>query len=422
MVCVTCTICLEDNLAVSALRNLPCGHAFCEPCIIGHIDATKRKRGPQPSCPQCRTGPISKKDLRPVFIQFADGSSASQLPPGEDANDGDAANDALRKQLRHVKKGLDRLGPEAPVTSVETAAEKIETFREVDDVAVLGQLVGVVASWFNTKGVEVYTEVLDLRERISEIQATQESAALAHQVELDKRAKMISRLEDDNARLHNRLGGVEEREAAARAQAGDLARVRRECEELRKRVMELTRNRDSLSAMLDQNKEKLLTISARNKKYKAEAQQLRVQVTDLQEKIAVQDDARSVAVYENEPESLVVGDYSVYHNDYEESPHLQKRRKLDDLDINSSPPRGSSSSPPRAKLRFPHVPSSPVAELYGNSFRSDWAATSHQTTKKLRMQESPKKTLPFPGISTNGRPTAKANLVLGTRMRMSKNS
>lgn len=114
----------------------PVGHAFCEPCITGHIDTFAHQRT-KPSCPQCRRGPIKKTDLRPVFLQFADGPSASQFNSGEDATEEGASNDALRKQLRHVKKGLDKLGPEAPLSSVEMAAEKIEAFRGVDDAAVL---------------------------------------------------------------------------------------------------------------------------------------------------------------------------------------------------------------------------------------------------------------------------------------------
>lgn len=103
----------------------------------------------------------------------------------------------------------------------------------------------------------VYSEILELRSRINELQATQETAALAHSVELDKRDKTVSRLQDDLGRLQNRLRGVEEREAAARAQASELARLRREYDERGKKVEELVKNRDTLNAMLAQNKDKV---------------------------------------------------------------------------------------------------------------------------------------------------------------------
>ncbi|KZV70417.1 hypothetical protein PENSPDRAFT_685540 [Peniophora sp. CONT] len=416
MVRVSCTICLEDNLDLSVFRNLPCGHAFCEPCITGHINTFAHQRT-KPSCPQCRRGPIKKTDLRPVFLQFADGLSASQVNSGEDATEEGASNDALRKQLRHVKKGLDKLGPEAPLSSVEMAAEKIDAFRNVDDVVVLGQLVGAVASWFTTQGVRVYSEILELRSRIAELQNTHDDAALAHTVELDKRRNTIKGLRDDIVRLQNRLRGVEEREAAARAQASEVTRLRRECEEKGKRLEELAKNRDSLNAMLSQNKDKLQATSTKSKKYKAEAQQLQAQLTALQNEIAAQTSALQDSPYdEAQGESLVIGDY---YNDFEESPRLQKRRRLDELDMNSSPTRGSSSSPPpRIRAKPSHLSSSPVPQRPG--FTSDWNAPSHQTTKKLRLQESPKKSLPFPGIGANGRPTPKASLVLGSRMRMGK--
>ncbi|KZV70412.1 hypothetical protein PENSPDRAFT_651555 [Peniophora sp. CONT] len=246
MVRVSCTICLEDNLDLSVFQNLPCGHAFCEPCITGHINTFADQRT-KPSCPQCRRGPIKKADLRPVFLQFTDGLSASQLNSGEDATDEGASNDALRKQLRHVKKGLDKLGPEAPLSSVELAAEKIDAFRNVDDVAVLDELVVTVASWFNTQGVHVYSEILELRSRIAELQTTHDDAALAHSVELDKRRSTIKGLRDDIVRLQNRFRGIEEREAAARAQGRDYdANARRRG----KRLEELAKNRNSLNAML----------------------------------------------------------------------------------------------------------------------------------------------------------------------------
>lgn len=106
--------------------------------------------------------------------------------------------------------------------------------------------------------MHVYSEILELRSRITELQTTHDDAALAQTVELDKRNNAIKGLRDDIVRLQNRLRGVEEREAAARAQASEVTRLRRECEEKGKRVDELVKNRDSLNAMLSQNKDKVL--------------------------------------------------------------------------------------------------------------------------------------------------------------------
>lgn len=64
----------------------------------------------------------------------------------------------------------------------------------------------------------------------------------------------------------------------------------------------------------------------KSKKYKAEAQQLQAQLTALQNEIAAQTSALQDSTYdEAQGESLVIGEY---YNDFEESPRLQKRRRV----------------------------------------------------------------------------------------------
>ena len=78
-------------------------------------------------------------------------------------------------------------------------------------------------------------------------------------------------------------------------------------------------------APADESLMQLTSTSAKNKKYKAEAEQLRVQVLALQDQLAARDDVLQDSVYDEvQGESLLFGTY----DDFVESPRRQKKRRV----------------------------------------------------------------------------------------------
>jgi len=52
--CDECAICLELAGCTGRKVVTPCGHSFCEPCIVRHVDSRREAGAQVPDCPTCR--------------------------------------------------------------------------------------------------------------------------------------------------------------------------------------------------------------------------------------------------------------------------------------------------------------------------------------------------------------------------------
>lgn len=126
-----CSICLKDN-AVSLMRSLLCGHAFCASCLHEYMAAT-----PRPTCPECREK-IKRGDERRIFLNMSYVPRAAAVISGlteMDANTKLVSVAKAGKKIEHATKDLrcDQDLAEALLRAVDDFKERIApAFIELD--------------------------------------------------------------------------------------------------------------------------------------------------------------------------------------------------------------------------------------------------------------------------------------------------
>jgi len=109
----SCSVCLDDNLALPKLAITPCAHTFCLSCLRAIV----AEHG---ECSVCRQR-LKPRDIRPLITELKDVPVSEPSTAGQSAS----SSDVVQQESRHAKYG----------TKLAIMVDKLRNLRENDPIA-----------------------------------------------------------------------------------------------------------------------------------------------------------------------------------------------------------------------------------------------------------------------------------------------
>ncbi|KZT20111.1 hypothetical protein NEOLEDRAFT_1141201 [Neolentinus lepideus HHB14362 ss-1] len=265
-----CNICI-DSLPVERFRVPPCGHAFCERCLLKYLDTPPVTRGKP--CPQCRKA-IRRTDLRPLFLTFS--SSGLQ----HDTKHGD---DEIMVRARDVSEKLGRMDERSSSKTFERAGRELEKVAKV--VAPEGRTEGIAqfliwdaVNEFQRRIAPTLAETDTLRE---EVRTLKVSTEFLHR----ERDRIQARVVVREGELARTLATLEEALEANLNLKSERAELEAECIALKARETATAEQYEKL--VLEKNKWQatMPPLKAKAKKYKQRISDLEKDVARLEKEV-----------------------------------------------------------------------------------------------------------------------------------------